>query len=124
MDRSPFEPSNVLNKVISSVVIDDNPPTLTLVFDDGKALKLVDRGQSCCEHRYMQTDDDLAWFAGAKLLGVELRDASAGKDDEGDVHEIQFLHIVTSKGVLNVASHNEHNGYYGGFAIEAEFVAP
>jgi hypothetical protein len=28
---------------------------------------------------------------------------------------------MTSKGALTMASHNEHNGYYGGFAIELRF---
>ena len=36
-----------------------------------------------------------------------------------DVHEIQFLDVKTDKGIFQMANNNEHNGYYGGFLIEA-----
>lgn len=35
------------------------------------------------------------------------------------MHEVQFLHVKTSKGSFAVSNHNEHNGYYGGFNVEA-----
>ena len=41
-------------------------------------------------------------------------------DDIGEKHEVQFLEIKTDRGVLTMANHNEHNGWYGGFWIVAE----
>jgi hypothetical protein len=92
---------------------------LLLRFEDGTGIMLVDEGQSCCESRYMSTDDDLNYFVGAELTGAELAD---GPDEGGedDCHETQFLKITTSKGVFTMVNHNEHNGYYGGFWIWAK----
>ena len=38
-------------------------------------------------------------------------------EEEYETHEVQFLEIKTSKGIFTMSTHNEHNGYYGGFAI-------
>jgi hypothetical protein len=84
---------------------------------DGTSFGIVDIGQSCCESRYMVCDDNLAAFAGAILLGVNLGSASK-VEEEWNTHEIQFLNVVTNRGVFSVASHNKHNGYYGGFYIQ------
>ena len=108
-----------IGKVISSVVL-THEDELHLKFEDGTGLKLWDGGQSCCESRYMRTDDNLEEYIGATLIGGELKDApNVSDDDEYGEHEVQFLEIQTSKGPLTMASHNEHNGYYGGFYIEA-----
>jgi len=98
----------------------DSQDTLKLVFDDASVLTVFDAGQSCCETRYMQTDDEFKDFIGAKLLEIELKQAP-DIEVEYDTHEVQFLELMTSKGALTMASHNEHNGYYGGFAIELRF---
>ena len=103
-----------LNKTIEKAWIDDN--SLFLHFADGSVVELADEGQSCCEHRFMRTDDDLSELSGSKLLGFELKSTSRERD-EFDVHEIQFLDIITSKGIFQLANHNIHNGYYGGFAV-------
>jgi hypothetical protein len=93
---------------------------LHFVFDDGSKMKLFDDGQSCCESRYMRTDDNLAEFVGAKLLGAEIKEAPNLKDeDDYGEHEVKFLEVQTDRGVFTMASHNEHNGYYGGFSIRA-----
>lgn len=70
----------------------------------------------------MRTDDKFEDFIGATLVSMELKQAPniTSDDDYGD-HEVQFLELMTSKGALTMASHNEHNGYYGGFAIELKF---
>lgn len=105
-----------LGKVIEKVSLNDNK--LIFQFTDDTELKMFDDGQSCCESRYMRTDDDLSEFAGATLLDFELKSAPNIKDEYG-VHQIQFLDVKTSKGVFQMANHNEHNGYYGGFWIVA-----
>lgn len=94
---------------------------LKIEFETGRIIKIWDDGQSCCENRYMRTDDDLQEFIGATLLDIELKDAPE-IEDQYDVHEVQFLEIKTDKGSFVVSNHNEHNGYYGGFAIVAKVV--
>ncbi|AEI51359.1 DUF7448 domain-containing protein [Runella slithyformis] len=107
---------SALGKTIETVKLEDNE--LLFKFTDGTGLKMFDDGQSCCEDRYMRTDDDLSDFEGATLLDFELKDAPTMEDEYGD-HEIQFLDVKTSNGVFQMANHNEHNGYYGGFCIVA-----
>ena len=89
---------------------------LRFSFDDGTAIHMFDNGQSCCESRYMQTDDDLTYFSGTKFLGARILNAPNEPDEYGE-HEVQFLEVKTDKGCFTMASHNEHNGYYGGFWI-------
>ena len=50
------------------------------------------------------------------MIDAEIREAPNEPDEYGD-HEVQFLLVNTSIGTFTVASHNEHNGYYGGFDI-------
>jgi len=103
-----------LNKPIAGIKIDRYE--LVLTFEDGTALTFTDQGQSCCESRYMVCDDDLQNFIGSTFTGAELLDGPRQPDDYGE-HEVQFLHIATTRGKFTVSNHNEHNGYYGGFAI-------
>lgn len=109
-----------VGKTIEKVYLADDE--LVFQFTDGTGMKLVDEGQSCCEHRYMTTDDDLSFYSGATLDGAEIVDGPEQEGEYGDLHDIQFLNVITSKGVFQMASHNEHNGYYGGFSIEAKPV--
>ncbi len=67
----------------------------------------------------MTCDDDLAYVAGATFLAVALVEGPIEKDEAGETHEVQFIKLATSKGVITISSHNENNGYYGGFSIEA-----
>ena len=92
--------------------------SLAVTVSDGTVVLLYDGGQSCCETRYMRTDDDLKDFVGAVLTDVEIRNAAPIAENYGD-HEIQFLVLKTSEGDLTLSNHNVHNGYYGGFAIQA-----
>jgi len=94
---------------------------LNFEFEDETKLKVWDGGQSCCENRYMATSDDLTEYSGAKLLDFELKNAPNVADEYGD-HEVQFLDVKTDKGTFQMANHNEHNGYYGGFWIVAQSV--
>lgn len=107
-----------LGQTIVSVECSDK--SLTLKFENGKTLSLWDDGQSCCEHRYMTCDDELESYKGAKLVDVEVVDApNASTEDGYGCHDVQFLNVKTNLGVIQVATHNEHNGYYGGFCITA-----
>lgn len=107
-----------LNKTIEKVWLDEETDKLNFKFTDGTGMYLFDDGQSCCEHRYMVTADDLTEYENAKLLDVELKYAPDQEYEYG-THEVQFLDVKTDKGVFQMANHNEHNGYYGGFWLVA-----
>lgn len=95
---------------------------LYFTFEDGSRMKLSDEGQDCCEFRYMQTDDELPYFVGSKLVGVEVADGPDIGSGEDDAHETAFLRVTTDRGVFTIVTHNENNGYYGGFAVRAAIV--
>lgn len=107
-----------IGRRIERIAIEENELLITLPHG---VLGLFDDGQSCCERRYMRTDDDLPYFVGARFLGAEVATAAEVPRDEDSYgeHEIQFLRILTSRGVITIANHNEHNGYYGGFSLVA-----
>ena len=100
---------------------DNEGRTFILRFTDGTGLKFWDDGQSCCERRYMVCDDDLSYLSGATFTGAELRNAPTVNGEYGET-ECQFLVINTDKGSATIANYNEHNGYYGGFAVEVREI--
>ena len=106
--------NKAIGKTIKALAITNN--ALRIDFDDGYAIALRDEGQSCCETRYINTDDDLPYYVGAKLVSGEVAPAPSPEHEWG-VHQVSFLRITTDRGVFTVQTHNEHNGYYGGFAI-------
>ncbi len=108
-----------LNKELVALSLKDN--VLHFEFKDTSKITLWDDGQSCCENRYMTTDDDLKSFVGAVFLDAELAEAPSIPGEYGE-HEVQFLKIKTSKGVFTMETHNDHNGYYGGFLVRAAVV--
>ena len=118
--ETPKALNGAIGKEIAALGIQDN--ALVFTFTDGTGLKLFDDGQSCCEYRYMHTDDALDDFVGATLLDAEVRDGGEEPAEYGDVKESQFLVITTSIGQFTVVNYNEHNGYYGGFAIAARTI--
>jgi len=92
-------------------------------FRSGLKVQFSDEGQSCCESRYMTTDDNLSDYVGATWLNAEIKEAPSF-EAEYDEHDIQFLEFSTTNGALTFSSHNEHNGYYGGFWIVAKQLSP
>jgi hypothetical protein len=113
-----------LNKIIEKVWLNKEKNELFFKFEDNTGMVIWDNGQSCCEYRYMRTDDILSEFSGAKFLDIELKHAPDQEDEYGQVHEIQFLDIKTDKGVFQISTHNEHNGCYGGFYVVAKPYFP
>jgi hypothetical protein len=110
-----------VGKIITGVYLDAEENRLVFSFKDGLSICLFDAGQSCCEARWMHTDDELSDFAGSTFLGAEVRD---GPETEvtGEVKESQFLIVKTSLGEFTVVNYNEHNGYYGGFWLVAKVL--
>jgi hypothetical protein len=109
--------TGAVNKIISSARVAKDVDELQLRFTDGTGILVFDDGQSCCESRYMRTDDDLSQASGATFLGLDIKDAPGQEDEYGDAHDIQFLELQTSLGPFTMSNHNVHNGYYGGFAV-------
>jgi len=105
-------------KVISSAVIDQDGERIVLRFADGTYVSIVDH-QSCCEHRYFHTDDDLSALAGARLVAVTEKEGPEEEDEYGHPLESMFLEIQTDRGFATVTAYNSHNGYYGGFHLDA-----
>lgn len=121
----------VLGKTISAIAILDEEKTLEICFRDGSRLHLTDEGQSCCEHRYMRSDDDFASILGATLVSLEVEaggeavnEKEAARIEYAEVVESEFLRIITDKATVTVVNYVDHNGYYGGFAIRATLFPP
>lgn len=116
----------VLGKTISGIELDpdynDGDGGLIMSFNDGAKIALYDNGRSCCESRYMITSDDMVPFIGAVFNGIEINDAPPVGDEYGD-HEVQFMVVRTSLGSFTMETHNEHNGYYGGFSVSCNRIA-
>lgn len=113
----------IVGKKIMGIKLEDN--MLHMSFGSHGSLVLSDEGQCCCEARYITTDDKLEEYVGGVLLNIELKEAPIPMlpDDSDECHEIIFVEVVTSKGPFVLVTHNEHNGYYGGFDIAVEFTA-
>lgn len=102
-------------KVVSSVKMEED--RLKIGFTDGTNIHIWDNGQSCCESRYMNTDDDLQSLVGGKLIRIEAKHGPDKEGEYGEMHEQVFVEVATEKGWITIANHNEHNGYYGGFGL-------
>jgi hypothetical protein len=111
---------NGVGKIITDLRIEDN--ALRFTFADGSGMKLYDDGQSCCERRWMHTDDDLTYHIGAVLMDAELRSGGTKQLEYSEELESEFLVVTTSKGLFTVVNYNEHNGWYGGFWIRAATI--
>lgn len=109
--------NEAIGKVIADLEIADDE--LVFTFSDETKIKLFDDGQSCCEKRYMHTDDELQDFIGASLQGADVQEGPTEDAQWGDEKEFAFLIVTTTKGQFTVVNYNEHNGYYGGFLIRA-----
>lgn len=83
----------------------------------------IDNQQGCCENwGYISSSDNLKDFYGAEIIEVkytqninELLKTTEMQLDEQccELDQVYFITIETSKGTLQFAVYNEHNGYYG-----------
>lgn len=97
-------------------------PENEIIFElENGTLTITDNGQSCCESRYITTDSDLPSYIGKKIVDFRLEPYVTG-DGDYDLHDTQVFKINTTEGVIDFVTHVEHNGYYGGFALNAVFV--
>jgi hypothetical protein len=108
------DPSKYYGKEI--IYADINDERLLIKFSDAINIKIWDDGQSCCESRYITCDDNVKDLIGGKLVNIEAK--SDGEEEEEYVtHEWVFIEVITDKGMIAFTTHNEHNGYYGGFGL-------
>ena len=100
-----------------------------IVTDKQEIIILINNSQQCCEEwgyeacsekGILETQDDLDDYIGAEILDIEIIDT------EKDIYKsltdrvyrfyssnAEFVNIKTSKGKLQFAVYNAHNGYYG-----------
>lgn len=111
---------NALGKRIAYVMLHED--ILLLMFADGTALRFWDGGQSCCESRWMTCDDapEFDRYIGSTFIGADIAEGGESTDEASSyANETQFLNVRTTKGVIQAVTHNSHNGYYGGFLVQA-----
>ncbi len=101
-------------KITAAAMVDNS---FLLGFADGVTIKIWDSGQDCCERRYMRTDDVAADLIGRTLASIEVKRVETNSDNNGDPHEIAFMEINADGLIIAFSTHNEHNGYYGGFDL-------
>lgn len=118
---SPHAASEYVGQTIAAASIEDN--RLRLGFGNGKTVEIFDNGQSCCESRYMTTDDDIQSLVGHQLARIEVKDGPI-ENEHGDPHETCFVEVGTDHGFITLTNHNEHNGYYGGFGLSIHEIDP
>lgn len=86
--------------------------------EDEEIYFVIGNSQQCCENwgTYLYTPEDLKDYIGAEYLGYDEKSCneveSNLKDEYVDPDEICFLNIHTSKGTIDFAVYNSHNGYY------------
>lgn len=119
------QPKNYAGRKIKSVYVKSND--LLITFADNVTIQISDEGQNCCEHRYMTTDDNLHDLIGKIFKDIVIKNVNwdASFDDESyksESHQIAFMEIQTDKLSVSFATHNEHNGYYGGFSLRIKEI--
>lgn len=86
--------------------------------EDEEMYFLINNFQSCCENwgTYLYTPEDLREYVGADYLGYDESSCSeienSLKSEYVKSDAICFLNIHTSKGTIDFAVYNSHNGYY------------
>ncbi len=108
---------NYYGRKVVAASLDSQANKVFLTFDDGVRIAIWDDGQSCCESRYITCDDDLSRIVGGDLVAIETKDGPDTEDEWGGCHEQVFVDVITTEGTVTFTTHNEHNGYYGGFGL-------
>jgi hypothetical protein len=95
----------------------NNYEGVIITLEDGTEIKIgIDDDQQCCEKTgFLSSNDDYSDFIGAEFLTVLTVDTNNLVSKLKDIYEtdVAFINVETSKGTLQFAVYNEHNGYYG-----------
>lgn len=67
---------------------------------------------------YLSSEDDFGSFIGSELKNVYVTDTKLETivpkmEEDLDAGSAMFINVETTKGLLQFAAYNEHNGYYG-----------
>ncbi len=115
-------PENAMILSIDSNYIEnasyDNWEGLYITTDKGDIKILISDGQCCCEDagsKFLETPDNIEKFIGSTILKIEdicvgltAAEGDYGFDSGGETQ----LKVTTTRGVLQYAVYNAHNGYY------------
>jgi hypothetical protein len=107
-------------RAIATANLDDSTLILTFAAPDGSSagrLVISDEAQSCCEKRYLTCDDDLDDLIGNRLVHIAAKPGPTSESEYGEQNETCFVEVMTNRGSITLCTHNEHNGYYGGFEL-------
>ncbi len=110
-------PSGATIKSIDGEYEESNAKGLLISTNKGDIKLILSDMQQCCEdhgHLFFDTPDKVDEFIGAKILAVKEIEVDLAKQigkDYGERSESQ-LRIVTSRGDIQYAVYNDHNGYY------------
>lgn len=102
--------------VIHAARLDAENNEFFIQFTDGVSISIWDDGQSCCEERFMSSDDDASSIVGGTLTDISVKYA-APQYGEYTQEDVAFVQITTTIGVVVISNHNHHNGHYGGFSL-------
>lgn len=94
------------------------------IVTDEKTFKIgVSNSASCCESwGHISSEDNFEDFIGAEIVNYKCKEAAEYTDidltkknvgEYVDVYDCAFIDFNTSKGTLQFAVYNHHNGYYG-----------
>ncbi len=88
---------------------------LLIKTDKGDIKLLIDDHQQCCEiygSLFFETPDNPSKFIGAKIISIEDINVEIPILGEDPYRYETQLKIATTRGVLQYAVYNSHNGYY------------
>lgn len=120
-EKGSIQPIDYYGYLIKECTL-DQANKIYIEFMDGTKVLLEDTGQSCCEHRYITTDDDTSVLKGQKLVHIKVKNGPDIEDENNEYHQTCFLEIQGNQSAVTFVTHNEHNGYYGGFCLEFKAV--
>lgn len=87
--------------------------------DSRKLYFVINNEQRCRENwGYLASEDDFGSFIGSELKNVYVTDSELGTivsnmKEDLDAGSAMFINVETTRGLLQFAAYNEHNGYYG-----------
>lgn len=109
-----------METIVKFVKVNDEKLGYEIHTDEQVITCLISNYGNCCEDwGFITTEDLLSDYVGAELLSINLIDTDYKTHplakDFIDAYEIAFcfIDVVTSKGTLQFAIYNQHNGYYG-----------
>lgn len=109
-------------KEVSDVYFDNEWDTYDgycIETDSRQLYFVINNGQDCCENwGYLSSEDDFGSFIGSELKNVYVTDSELGiivsnMKEDLDAGSAMFINVETTRGLLQFAAYNEHNGYYG-----------